>query len=284
VNGAFVLLLHAHLPFVRHPEHEYCIEENWLFEAIRETYVPLLDMLERMVNDGISPHITFSISPTLAEMLCDGLLRKRFIRYMDNLIALSEAEVVRTGRSSFGPTAELYNKHFKMVRRLYTGRYGCDLVAAFRQLQDEGHIEIVATAATHAFLPAFEAYSAIVKEQIGIGIKSYIKNFGRAPSGFWLPECGYFKGVDFFLKDEGIRYFFLESHGILMGNPRPEHSVFKPVSAPSGLQVFGRDFKSAGQVWSSTEGYPGDPYYRDFYRDIGTCPPVISINLFIPVS
>ena len=76
MNGSLILLLHAHLPFVRHPEHEYCIEENWLFEAIRETYVPLLDMLERMVNDGISPHITFSISPTLAEMLNDGLLRK----------------------------------------------------------------------------------------------------------------------------------------------------------------------------------------------------------------
>ena len=281
MNGALVLLLHAHLPYVRHPEHEYCIEENWLFEAIRETYIPLLDMLERMVNDGISPQITFSISPTLAEMLNDVLLRKRFVRHMDNLIALSEAEAVRTGRSSFGPTAELYNKHFKTVLRLYTGRYSCDLVAAFRQLQDEGHIEIVATAATHAFLPAFEAYPDIVKDQIGIGIKSYIKNFGRTPSGFWLPECGYFKGIDFFLKDAGIRYFFLESHGILLGNPRPEHSIFKTVSAPSGLQVFGRDFKSAGQVWSATEGYPGDPYYRDFYRDIGFDLPAGYLDQFL---
>jgi len=281
MNGALVLLLHAHLPYVRHPEYEYCIEENWLFEAIRETYVPLLDMLERMVNDGISPHITFSISPTLAEMLDDALLRKRFVRHMDNLIALSEAEVVRTGRSSFGPTAELYNKQFKTVLRLYTGRYNCDLVGAFRQLQDEGHIEIVATAATHAFLPAFKAYPDIVKDQICIGIKSYIKNFGRAPSGFWLPECGYFEGIDFFLKDAGIRYFFLESHGILLGKPRPEHGIFKPVSAPSGLQVFGRDFKSAGQVWSATEGYPGDPYYRDFYRDIGFDLPAGYLDQFL---
>ncbi|MGO9014275.1 MAG: glycoside hydrolase family 57 protein [Dissulfurispiraceae bacterium] len=281
MNGALVLLLHAHLPFVRHPEHEYCIEENWLFEAIRETYVPMLDMLERMVNDGISPQLTFSISPTLAEMLNDGLLRKRFVRHMENLIALSEAEVVRTGSSLFGPTAELYNKHFKAVLSLYTGCYGCDLVAAFRQLQDEGHIEIVATAATHAFLPAFEAYPDIVRDQIGIGIKSYIKNFGRDPSGFWLPECGYFKGVDFFLKDAGIRYFFLESHGILLGDPRPEHSIFRPVSAPSGLQVFGRDFKSAGQVWSATEGYPGDPYYRDFYRDIGFDLPAGYLDQFL---
>jgi 1,4-alpha-glucan branching enzyme len=281
VNGSLILLLHAHLPYVRHPEHEYCIEENWLFEAIRETYIPLLAILERLVNDGISPQLTFSISPTLAEMLGDGLLRKRFVRHMDNLIALSEAEVRRTGSSSFGPIAALYNKHFKDVLRLYTDRYGCDLVAAFRRLQDEGHIEIVATAATHAFLPAFEAYPDIIKDQIGIGVRSYIKNFGRTPSGFWLPECGYFKGIDFFLKDAGIRYFFLESHGILLGKPAPAYSIFKPVIAPSGLQVFGRDFKSARQVWSATDGYPGDPYYRDFFRDIGFDLPAEYIDQFL---
>jgi 1,4-alpha-glucan branching enzyme len=60
VKGHFILLLHAHLPYVRHPEHEYSLEENWLFEAIREMYIPLLDALEEMVNDGIrdTPQLT----------------------------------------------------------------------------------------------------------------------------------------------------------------------------------------------------------------------------------
>ncbi len=281
MNGALILLLHAHLPYVRHPEHEYSIEENWLFEAIRETYVPLLAMLDRMVNDGISPQLAFSISPTLTEMLDDVMLRERFVRHMVNLIELSEAEMLRTGRSPFGPVTSLYNKHLKTVLRLYTGCYGCDLVAAFRQLQNEGHIEIVASAATHAFLPAFGAYPQIVKDQICIGTRSYIKSFGRQPSGFWLPECGYFEGVDFILKDAGIRYFFIESHGILLGKPSPVYGIYKPVNAPSGLQVFGRDFISARQVWSATEGYPGDPYYRDFYRDIGFDLPVEYIDRFL---
>lgn len=281
MNGSLILLLHAHLPFVRHPEQEYSIEENWLFEAIRETYLPLLDMLEKLVNDGISPRLTFSISPTLAEMLCDGMLRKRFIRYMDNLIALSEAETRRTAKSSLGPIAALYNKQFRNVMRLYTGRYGCDLISAFRQLQDEGHIEIITTAATHAFLPAFQAHAHVIRDQIGIGVSSYVRNFGKAPSGFWLPECGYFEGVDFYLKDAGIRYFFLESHGILLGKPRPACGIFRPVTTPSGLLAFGRDFKSALQVWSSTEGYPGDPYYRDFYRDIGFDLPAAYVDQFL---
>ncbi len=281
MNGFLVLLLHAHLPYVKHPEHEYSIEEHWLFEAIRETYVPLLAAMERMVNDGISPGLTFSISPSLVEMLNDELLRKRFVRHVVNLIELSEAEMLRTARSDFGPVTALYNNHFKKVLRLYTSRYDCDLVDAFRQLQDEGHIEIVASAATHAFLPAFKAYPHIVKDQISIGIKSYIRSFGRPPSGFWLPECGYFEGVDRFLKDAGIRYSFVESHGILLGKPTPAHGIFKPVMTPSGLQVFGRDFKSASQVWSAIEGYPGDPFYRDFYRDIGFDLPVEYIDQFL---
>ena len=51
--GAFALILHAHLPFVRHPEHEDFLEEDWLFEAITETYLPLLRMLRRLVDDEV---------------------------------------------------------------------------------------------------------------------------------------------------------------------------------------------------------------------------------------
>lgn len=280
MKGHFILLLHAHLPYVRHPEYEYSLEENWLFEAIRETYIPLLDILEGMVNDGISPNLTLSISPTLTEMLNDSLLRNRFIRYMDNLIELSEAEKKRTARSAFEPLAFLYNTRFKQIKKLYLERYKQDLVSAFRRLQDEGHIEIVASAATHAFLPAFEHYPDVVKAQVEIGVKSYVHNFGKQPSGFWIPECGYFKGLDTFLKDAGIKYFFLESHGIIYGRPRPRYSIYKPVLSPEGLLVFGRDFKSSRQVWCASRGYPGDFSYRDFYRDIGFDLPLDYVSRF----
>lgn len=280
MNGHLIFLLHAHLPYVKHPEYEYCLEENWLFEAIRETYIPLLDMLEGMVNDGISPHITLSISPTLIEMLNDELLRKRFVRYMDNLIELSEAEKHRTKKSAFESMAFFYNNEFKRIRQLYCERYKQDIIYAFRDLQDKGHIEIIASAATHAFLPAFEYYPNVIKAQIEIGIKSYINNFGRQPLGFWLPECGYFNGLDLFLRDAGIKYFFVESHSIIYGRPRPLYSIYKPVISPAGIIVFGRDFSSAQQVWCASRGYPGDFFYRDFYRDIGFDLPLDYIRQF----
>ncbi len=269
MSGCFILLLHAHLPYVRHPEHEYSLEELWLFEAVRETYIPLINILECMVNDRISPRLTLSMSPTLMEMLNDELLRSRFVRYMDNLIELSEHERMRTRKSPFEPVAVLYNGKFKEARRLYLERYRQDLISPFRRLQDEGHIEITATSATHAFLPAFAHCPETVKRQIEVGIRSYIRNFGKPPAGFWLPECGYFNGLDSFLKDARIKYFFLESHGLLHGKPGPRSGIYRPVLSPSGLAVFGRDFKSSRQVWCASSGYPGDPFYRDFYRDIG---------------
>lgn len=269
MNGCFILLLHAHLPYVRHPEHAYSLEEHWLFEAIRETYIPLVDMLECMADDGISPRLTLSVSPPLAEMLNDELLRSRFARYMDNLMELAEREIKRTRRSPFEHVASFYAGKFREARRLYLDRYGRDLIARFRRLQDEGHIEITATSATHAFLPAFARYPETVKRQVEVGVRSYTRNFGRPPSGFWLPECGYFRGLESVLRDMGIRYFFLESHGLIHGRPRPRYSVYRPVRSPSGPAVFGRDFTSSRQVWCASYGYPGDPFYRDFYRDIG---------------
>jgi 1,4-alpha-glucan branching enzyme len=85
----------------------------------------------------------------------------------------------------------------------------------------------------------------------------------------WLGECGYVPGVDELMRDEGIRFFFVDTHGVLFAEPRPLYGVHAPVYCRSGVAAFGRDIESSKQVWSAQEGYPGDPAYRDFYRDIG---------------
>jgi len=60
--GHFALILHAHLPFVRHPEHQHFLEEEWLFEAITETYIPLVRMMQRLVDDFVPFKLTMSIT------------------------------------------------------------------------------------------------------------------------------------------------------------------------------------------------------------------------------
>src|ERR1700755_3375371 len=96
MQGHLSLILHAHLPFVRHPEYDKFLEETWLFEAITETYVPLLQMMEGWERDGMETRLTLTLTPTLCAMLLDPLLQERYVRHLDGLIELAEKETHRT--------------------------------------------------------------------------------------------------------------------------------------------------------------------------------------------
>lgn len=269
-SGYLSLFLHAHLPYVHHPENKHHLEEQWLFEAITETYVPLLGMLKRCHDAKLPLRLTMSLTPPLISMLRNPLLRSRYIEHLDNRILLSEKEIKRTRTMpDFRGLARMYNRILTESKESFVRAYRKDLVAAFAYFQDKGVLEIAASCATHAFLPTFAINPAMVRAQIRVGVDHYKKTFGRQPKGFWLPECGYFRGVDEVLKVEGIEYFFLDSHGIANAEPRPKFSVYAPVYCPSGVAAFGRDWESSKQVWSAQEGYPGDPDYREYYRDIG---------------
>ncbi|MFH1281901.1 MAG: DUF1957 domain-containing protein, partial [Candidatus Omnitrophota bacterium] len=95
-KGYLCLVLHGHLPFVRHPEYENFLEEDWLYEAITETYVPLISVFEGLVNDAIDFRITMTLSPTLISMLSDSLLQERYLKHINRLIELSAKEIERT--------------------------------------------------------------------------------------------------------------------------------------------------------------------------------------------
>jgi 1,4-alpha-glucan branching enzyme len=71
------------------------------------------------------------------------------------------------------------------------------------------------------------------------------------------------------LQEANIRWFILDAHGLIFGEPRPLRSIYAPCYTSAGPAIFARDRDSSRQVWSAHEGYPGDPTYREFYRDIG---------------
>jgi len=269
-KGYVCLFLHAHLPFVRHPEEEHFLEENWLYEAITETYIPLIEVFEGLVHDGVDFRITMSMTPPLVSMLRDPLLQERYVRHINKLIELSEKEIERTAyEQHYHGLALMYNRRLVECRKIFVEKYRYDLVSAFKKFQDMGYVEIVTSCATHGFLPNLSVNPTDVKAQIMIGVEHYKKTFGRQPRGFWLPECGYYPGVEEVLKQAGIRYFFVDSHGIMNADPVPRYGVYAPLYCPNGVAAFGRDWESSKQVWSSKEGYPGDPDYREYYRDIG---------------
>ncbi|MEW5801177.1 MAG: 1,4-alpha-glucan branching protein domain-containing protein [bacterium] len=269
-RALFCLVLHAHLPFVRHPEQSGCLEERWLFEAINECYLPLLQVFDTLVRENVDFRLTLSLSPTLMAMLDDLLLQERFIRYLDKLIELAEKEVKRNRLNrELLPLSAMYYEKFLTNKTLFQEVYRQNLLQAFGRFQKLGVLQIITSTATHGFLPLLKMNPVSVRVQIEVAMEYYQTFFGSPPSGIWLPECGYYPGLDEVLRSYGLRFFFLDTHGLHFAHPQPRYSVYAPVYCPSGVAAFGRDQKSARQVWSSQEGYPGDPDYREFYRDVG---------------
>lgn len=268
--GYFALVLHAHLPYVRHPEYEDFLEEDWFYEAVSETYIPLLNVFEGLARDGVHFRATMSMSPTLLAMLTDPLLQGRYVRHLEQLLELSDKEVHRTRHEpEFQALAHMYRAHFQDCMHTFADRWQRNLVQAFRRLQDAGYLEILTCGATHGFLPLMETLPEAVGAQVRVAAADYARHFGRAPRGIWLPECGYSPGVEAHLKAAGIRFFIVDAHGVLYASPRPKFGSFAPIYCPNGVAAFGRDLESSKQVWSAEEGYPGDYNYREFYRDVG---------------
>ncbi len=282
-HGIFTLVLHSHIPYCR-KSGVWPAGEEWLFEAMNETYIPLLRVLRQLMLDGIRPRLVIGVVPILAEQLADRYLNDRFCEYMEDKIRRAKRDVERfqadAGRLR---VAEYWLERFQTHYRAYQHDFHRDVVGTLRWLQDENVIEVITSAATHGFLPLMERDSAIFA-QVRVGIETYRKHFGRDPRGFWLPECAYRpaqwssdeqrerRGIDEWLADEGIRYFIVENVGItraqFVENRHGEDcpTTYRGYRLPSGVAVFGRNRETGRQVWSPDGGYPGDPHYLEFHE------------------
>lgn len=262
------LVLHAHLPFVRHPEHPRFLEEDWLYEAILEVYLPLLLRFERLAEESIATPCTLSLSSTLLAMFEDAALSDRFTAWLEQRIEFLRAE---TWRLRWLPQAQglaaQYLAESEAARDLYVTRYRRDLISAFARL--ENGIELTTTNATHGFLPLLGDAAPLWRAQIATARGEHRRYFGREPSGHWLSECGYAAGLDRVLAECGIASCVLEEHGVLHARPSPRHGAHAPVQSEAGVLFFARDAAASREIWSLREGLPGHPLYRDFYRDVG---------------
>ncbi len=275
-------IFNAHLPFVRHPEYERFLEEDWLYEAMNESYIPLLRMMYRLRDDKVPFRLTFSLSPTLCAMLSDELLNERFLAYMDQHIELGEKEIDRLkGDSSQRALAESYRNELALNKAFYQNDCQGNILNAFNGLSNAGYLELITTAATHAYLPIYKDYPIAINAQVETGVLEHCRHFDRMSEGFWLPECGYFNGLESILKRHNISWVSLASQALVLSSDEPERGSYSPIRCPNGLFCFIRDANLASLVWSSTEGYPTDPCYRDFYRDIGFDLPMDYIRPYV---
>jgi 1,4-alpha-glucan branching enzyme len=225
-KGAFTLVLHSHLPYVR-KAGRWPHGEEMVHEAVAETYVPLLNALYDLKDDGYEPKLTIGLTPILLEQLADSDVLAHFELYLQEKLTLIEADIERHEEADHGHLlhlARFYHDWYRGILQAFQERFGRDLVGAFGHLQDEGNLDIVTSAATHGYLPLMERDSTI-HGQLAVGVGTYRRHFGRAPRGIWLPECGYrpayrhedgrYKpGIEEFLAQWELDYFFTDSHVI----------------------------------------------------------------------
>ena len=266
--GKIIFLMHAHLPFVRHPEYKRFFEENWLFEAIAETYLPLVQAMRRLLEKGVPGTLNLSVSPPLIEMLSDENLLDKFSEHLKQQLKLIEKEVARNAGTDLETLSHFYLSRQHTLIDLWENRIHRNLLAEFQELEKAGKLNLLTCVGTHPFLPAYQSDPASIRMQLDVTVRTFERAFGRKPMGVWLPECGYFPGLDKYLAEYGLHYFFLETHGVLLASPTPKYGVFTPLRTTQGLYCMGREQKSSMEVWSRRTGYPGHPEYREFFTDI----------------
>ena len=267
--GKIHLLLHAHLPFVREPAYDRFLEENWFFEAMAETYLPIAQMLCRLQARGVPGTLNLSVSSSLIAMLTDPLLLQKFTRHLHKQVELLEKEKERArGNDEVMPVVDFYYRREVALIDFWERDCKCEIVPTLKRLEKAGKLSLLTCVGTHPFLPAYQSDTEAVRLQLGVTVRAFEEAFGRKPRGLWLPECGYYEGLDSILAEFGFEYFFVETHGVLLAKPAPKYGVFAPIKTPAGLYCMGREQSSSMEVWSRRTGYPGHPEYREFFKDI----------------
>ena len=196
-HGYLAFVLHAHLPFVRHPEHARHLEERWFYEALVECYLPLLDAFDRMADDGVPFALTMSVTPPLAAMMRDELLRHALRRAPRSPRGARRARdeaplrrpAVRADRHLLSRPPRAHARRVGAPRRRRPG--------GSRPALGRGRLELLTCSATHCYLPGMLAAREGIRPAARPGCcAASSDSSGASPPASWLAECAYHPSFD----------------------------------------------------------------------------------------
>ncbi|NVM55759.1 MAG: DUF1957 domain-containing protein [Candidatus Helarchaeota archaeon] len=268
VLGRFTFVLHSHLPYViNHGMWPHGMD--WINECAAESYVPILNTLNKLIDEGFHPHLTIGITPVLTEQLRDPYFTEGFPNYLQDKInaSLHDRETFTQWNSPHRvKLTHMWEDFYANIRTTFIENYKKDIVFGFKTLQDRGFIEIITCAATHGYLPLLKTDNSI-RAQIATGIQVYEHHYGRKPLGIWLPECGYrpsYKwkppvgsgqkfctrdGIEQILSKNGMRYFIIDTHLLLGGE---------------AIGVYAARFKALQMLWDTfKQQYKPEPLQKE---------------------
>ncbi len=267
-KGYWSLVLHQHLPFVRHPEYEVGLEEQWFFEAVVSVYTQLLHVLWNLERDKVDFRLTVSLTPPLLSMMQDPHLKLRVARHIDECIKLATCERDNARGKPWLAAAEQILSRFWTAKRVWDAYEG-DLTRGYRDFQNAGKLEVITCPATHWILPLYKDFPEAIRAQVQTAKRQYERVFGRNPRGIWLAENAWTPGLDSVLAAEGFLWFLVNPKALREGDTRPFFDSANPVLTPAGTAAFPIDPETRAKIWSRENGYPGAPNYKEWYRDLG---------------
>ncbi len=238
------IVLHTHMPYVE-GFGTWPFGEEWLWEAIATSYLPLLDVL-----DAHPGRVTVSLTPVLCDQLeAPGALERclaflREIRPASHELDIEEAEApvaaaLERSAASYAAAADALERRG-------------DLLAAFAP-----HATWT-SAATHPVLPLL-ATGTGVRLQLRTGIASHRARFGEWGGGFWLPECAHAPWLDDILEEAGVRVACVDWTDVLGPGPQA------PRCTEAGVVLAPLDREAIELVWHR-DGYPAGAPYLDTHR------------------
>ncbi|HEY1355816.1 MAG TPA: 1,4-alpha-glucan branching protein domain-containing protein [Solirubrobacterales bacterium] len=243
--GDLAIVLHSHMPYVE-GFGTYPFGEEWLFDAIVRSYLPVLEVAERL---------TMTVTPVLADQLEDAGARERLREFLIGLRVEAAAadldQVPAECREACEGELDRYRHALELLDAV-----GGDPLRAFREAAESGRVELAASAATHAVLPLLATRPAL-RLQLDAGIRSHRRRFGW-DGGFWLPECAYAPGLEAALAEDGVRWFCVDQSA-----HRQPLEALSPIATGAGPVALPIDWEAVSWLWS-LDGYPSDPAYAQF--------------------
>jgi 1,4-alpha-glucan branching enzyme len=265
--GELAIVLHTHMPYVEGggewpPADEaaflrrpcgfgtWPFGEEWLFEALATSYLPLLEILPRVP-------LTLSLTPVLCDQLEAPGLRARCLEFLTGIRTESHRRDIdalrRDGETELIPELERSAREYEAAAERLAELPG-DLAQVL------GAHASWTSAATHAVLPLL-ATDAGIQLQVQTGVASHRRRFGDWHGGFWLPECAHATWLDSPLEDGGVRATCVElTRSFGLGDPRH----LAPLASEEGPVLWPIDRAAIALVWSE-RGYPSGAEYRSYH-------------------
>jgi 1,4-alpha-glucan branching enzyme len=252
-SGELAIVLHTHMPYVE-GFGTWPFGEEWLWEAIAGSYLPLLDLLDE------GAPLTLSLTPVLCDQLEAPGVGERFEAFVDGVRRHTHAQDIaglrEGGHETLARELERSWEEYEGVLERFRERGG-DLLGALA-----GHAQWTSSA-THAVLPLL-ATDVGVRAQVQTGVDAHRARFGGGwEGGFWLPECAHAPHLEPLLEEAGVRATCVEltnRHGL----GALEH--LRPLVGESGVVLIPIDRATIAHVWSD-EGYPAHGSYRDYHHN-----------------